>query len=270
MYAPIVISSAGYLNTFNSLIKNPNVKVPEIVSLFKKVKSGHGAISIFVGLDGTNEELGLKPINTWAMAKVDLDQGFDEFLRTPVEEVGKEDIPLLFISFPSTKDPSWNERFPGKSNCTIVTLAKWDWFEQWENERIMKRGDEYDDLKNRIAEKAWEQTCRFYPQIKDKRVYFSVGTPVTNKYYLGSPRGEIYGLNHDMARFDPLTCAQLRPTSPISGLYLTGQDVSTAGFAGGLYGGLLTTSAILNRNLMGDLITCMKETRRLAKKQKSE
>ena len=259
--APMVISGAGVLNTFQHMVKDKKF-YPE--SLLKKVKSGHGAISIFAGLDGTNEELGLKNTNTWAMSNINLDKGLDEFLATPAEKVGTEDIPLLFISFPSTKDPSWNERFPGKSNCTIVTLGNWEWFQEWEGERVGKRGTDYDDLKMRVAEKAWEQTCRFYPQIKDRRVYFDVGTPLTNKYYIGSPKGEIYGLDHDLNRFNLLTSAELRPTTSVEGLYLTGQDISTCGFAGGLYAGLLTASVVLNRNVMADLVSCTKQTRKLA------
>lgn len=264
--APMIISGAGFINTFNHMIKDPKAR-PE--SLLTQVKSGHGALSIFVGLDGSNKELGLENTNTWAMAEVNLDRGLDEFLATPAEDVGKKDIPLLFISFPSTKDPTWDERFPGKSNCTIVTLGNWEWFKEWEDGRIGKRGEDYDSLKNRLAEKAWEQACRFYPQIKDRRVYFDVGTPLTNKYYIGSPKGEIYGLDHDKNRFSLLVSSQLRPKTSIEGLYMTGQDICTAGFAGGLYGGLVSAGVILNRNVMSDLIGCMKETRKLAKEKKT-
>ena len=52
-----------------------------------------------------------------------------------------------FLSFPSTKDPTWNERFPGKCAAEIVTLAPFEWFEQWEDERVMKRGQDYDAIK---------------------------------------------------------------------------------------------------------------------------
>ena len=190
---------------------------------------------------------------------------FDEYIALPADEVGKTDIPLLFISFPSTKDPTWNDRYPGKSNCTIVTLGNWDWFAKWENERVKKRGDDYDDLKNRLAEKAWEQACRYYPQIKDKRDYFDIGTPLTNNYYIGSPKGEIYGLDHTISRFNPEVSYQLRPATAIPGLYLTGQDITTCGFAGALYSGLLTASHLLSRNLMSDLVVLTKELRKDAK-----
>ena len=40
----------------------------------------------------------------------------------------------------------------------IVTLAPYEWFEPWENERLMKRGEEYEEIKNRIDKRICEQT----------------------------------------------------------------------------------------------------------------
>jgi len=65
--------------------------------------------------------------------------------------------------------------------------------------------------------------------------------------FTGHPRGAIYGLAHTPARFhEPL----LRPQTPIHNLYLTGADVSTAGVAGALMGGVLAASVILKRNVL--------------------
>jgi hypothetical protein len=49
-------------------------------------------------------------------------------------------IPMLFISFPSAKDPLWETKHPGKSTATIVTFANYSWFEKWEENRVMHRG----------------------------------------------------------------------------------------------------------------------------------
>ena len=49
-----------------------------------------------------------------------------------------------------------------------------------------------------------------------------VGTPVSNKYYLGAPSGEMYGLDQGKNRFSPEVIATLRPDTDIPGLYLTG------------------------------------------------
>lgn len=48
--------------------------------------------------------------------------------------------------------------------------------------------------------------------------YVSVGTPVSNNYYLGAPRGEIYGLDHTQERFSVWNNAILRSKTDIPGV----------------------------------------------------
>ena len=77
------------------------------------------------------------------------------------------DVPLLFISFPSAKDPEWTNH-PGredKTTCAIVTLANWKWFSKWEDGQVKKRGDDYEEIKQAIGHKMIEQTCKLYPQV---------------------------------------------------------------------------------------------------------
>lgn len=70
-------------------------------------------------------------------------------------------------------------------------------------------------------------------------------------YYLR--RSASYGLTHQPSRY---TCAGgLRPQTDIPGLWLTGQDVATNGFAGALMGGLLTAHGILGYGVF-DMLIC--------------
>ncbi|CAH1788912.1 unnamed protein product [Owenia fusiformis] len=260
--APIIISGVGVINTLHKLLPREvatNSSLYKYVGQGNRLQSGMGCMSLFVGLNGTKDELDLKAQNTWAYCDVDVNKACEEFFKCSAQDAVNSEIPLLFISFPSTKDPTWDERYPGKSTCVVITLARWEWFEEWKDTKINHRGEDYDSVKGAIARRMWEQTCALYPQVADKVEYFDCGSPLSNNYYLGSTRGEIYGLDHNRSRFQPDVYMHLRPETEIPGLYLTGQDIFSCGFAGGMYGGLLCASKVLNRNLMDDLLKYKKQ-----------
>lgn len=258
--APVVISDAGAVNTFKSLVPKPIAAKSSIAGLIgSKVTSGVGCMSVFVGLKGTTDELNIKPQNYWAFTSNEINREACEFLKMSADEAMDAEIPLLFISFPSSKDPTFNERFPGKTVCEIITLAKWDWFAQWKDGRVNKRGQDYETIKQSFGKQMWEQTLGIFPQLRDKVDYFDVGSPATNNWYLNSPKGEIYGLDHTKERFgDPNIAMQLRPETDIPGLYLAGQDAFACGFMGAMFGGLLAAGKVLNRNLYEDLLKLKK------------
>ena len=97
-----------------------------------------------------------------------------------------------------------------------------------------------------------------FPQLEGRMEYFEVGSPLTNVYYLGTEKGEVYGADHDTARFSLEAMANMRPDIGVPGLYLTGQDILTCGFSGAMYGGLLCAMSVTKRNLMNDLIQLTK------------
>jgi all-trans-retinol 13,14-reductase len=72
-----------------------------------------------------------------------------------------------------------------------------------------------------------------------------LSTPLSTCWFQQYSRGEIYGLDHDVQRFNQ---DWLHPATPVKGLYLTGQDVASAGVGGALMGGFLTTSVMLGRD----------------------
>ena len=159
--APMVISDAGLHNTLGKLLPKKVIKDCGLKDLVKRVRPGVGLMSIFIGLDGTKEELGLKASNIWAFTNADLDGTVDKFVKLSPEEASASPVPLLFISFPSTKDPTYNDRYPGKSTCAIVTVTPYEWFEAWKDGRVLHRGEDYDQLKTAFADQMWQQVCAY-------------------------------------------------------------------------------------------------------------
>lgn len=53
--------------------------------------------------------------------------------------------------------------------------------------------------------------------------YIDSGTPLSHQYYIGSPKGEIYGIDHTRKRFEYELAMNLRPETKIPGVYLTGK-----------------------------------------------
>uniref|UniRef100_A0A8D2LKY1 All-trans-retinol 13,14-reductase n=1 Tax=Varanus komodoensis TaxID=61221 RepID=A0A8D2LKY1_VARKO len=253
IYAPVVISDAGIFNTYERLLPAKWQALTEIQNQLSMVHHGIAGFSLFIGLKGSKEELGLEAKNYFIYRHNDLDEAYISYFNSSRETAAKN-IPSLYIGCPSAKDPLWEKRYPGKSVLTILTAAKYEWFEEWKEEKVTKRGKEYESFKSSFVESIMESILKFYPQIEDKIELISAGTPLTNCHYIGSPRGEIYGAENSISRLQVEVTATVRPQTPIPNLYLTGQDVFLGGFPGALHGALVCASAVLQRNLYVDFM----------------
>ncbi|XP_051894533.1 all-trans-retinol 13,14-reductase-like [Pristis pectinata] len=261
LFAPIVISDAGIFNTYEQLLPREVQSKPAIQAQVSSAHHGVAGFSVFVGLNGSKEELGLKAANYWFFKENNIDDLFMKYLSLKNKDF-TEGCPMKFVSFPSAKDPTWNDRFAGKSSMVIVTFVCYEWFEKWKDERVKKRGEDYENLKMALARNLIDQTTEYFPQLKDRIEYIKVGSPLTNQFYIAASRGEIYGVSHDLSRFAPETIASFRAKTPIKNLYLTGQDVFSCGFSGANHGALICASGVLHRNLYRDIMNLKKNIKK--------
>ena len=232
-----VISSAGLENTFNGLLPAESIKKAGYDRLLERVRPSIAHLGVYIGLKETAEQLGLPKTNFWIYPGNDSDAAVERFLKDP-----QAPFPVVYISFPSAKDPDYARRHPGTATIEIVAPAPFEWFKKWQGTSWGQRGDEYDEFKAQLGERLMRHLYDKLPQLKGRVDYFEVSTPLSTDHFCAYQHGELYGLDHDSIR---LKQTWLGPRTRIKGLWLTGQDVLTCGVTGAMMAGLLTTSAIV-------------------------
>jgi all-trans-retinol 13,14-reductase len=257
LQADLIISGAGVDITFNKLLEPAVTENFGFFPELKKLQPSASHLCLYIGLKHTAEELLLRKSNYWIYPdEYDHDKTLHNFFKDPE----KNPLPVAYISFPSVKDPTWEERYPGRSTVEIITVAPYDWFEKWEHTRWHKRGEEYEATKERWSQRLLEQLYKVEPQLRGKIDHYELSTPLSTRHFAGYQHGEIYGLNHSPFRFEQKF---LRPHTPVKNLFLTGQDIVSCGIGGALIGGVLTASAILRQNILGQLMDKKKKTQRV-------
>jgi all-trans-retinol 13,14-reductase len=241
--ASLVISDAGVINTFGRLLPADMAERCHLDWTALEPSIAH--LCLYLGLRHTADELGLPKGNLWIYPDERHVHTFANALEDPDAA-----MPLVYISFPSAKDPDFARRHPGRATIDVITLARWDSFARWSDTRWKKRPQEYGAMKEKLTARLLDVVYRHLPQIKGRIDVCELSTPITTRHFSNHANGEIYGLAHTPTRFgEPL----LRPRTPVRGLFLTGQDVTVCGVAGALMGAVLCASAILRRTLVSSI-----------------
>ena len=189
-------------------------------------------------------ELGLTGTNLWLYPDAKHDANIARFLADP-----SAPLPLVYASFPSAKDPSFQERFPGRATIDLITLCPWDWVERWKDTSWMKRGAEYEELKATLHRTAPRGALRgAAAAARQGRSCRALDASDDAPLRGSSARRALWARSH---RRRGIAC-RLRAQTPVQGLFLTGADLVSAGVAGGLVGGVMTSAAILGVRVLGD------------------
>ena len=245
--APLVLSNAGAANTFERLLPPELPALDSLRGQLRTLEPSTAHVSLYLGLSKSDAEMGLQGTNLWVYPSFDHDANVERFAR---EFPQNEDAPFpgVYLSFPSAKDPDFARQFPGKSTVEAIAMLPYAAFAGWADTRWKRRGDEYGALKQRLSARLLAELERQVPAVAGNVAYAELSTPVSTRHFMNYGSGEIYGVAATPARY----CLRaLGARTPIRGLYLTGQDVTSLGVVGALFGGVVCVSAALEKNLMG-------------------
>jgi all-trans-retinol 13,14-reductase len=240
--APLVVSDAGATNTFERLLPTGPSSLESLRNQLRRIPPSSAHLSLYVGLAKSDAMLDLKGGNLWIYPSFDHDANVERFARDM-----DAPFPVVYISFPSAKDPDFQRRHPGKGTIEAISMIPYETFARWEGTRWKKRGDEYDTLKQHLLNRLRAVLERQVPPVSGNIAHAELSTPVTTRHFMNYGHGEIYGIASTPKRF---AIRGLGARTPVRGFYLTGQDVTSLGVVGALFGGVVSASAALGKNLM--------------------
>lgn len=225
-----VISDIGATNTVACL---PDSATVDWRAALAPLRPGPGFVCLYVGFEGDIATAGASSANHWIYEQDEIGR----LWRSPSDE----DAPALFVSFPSLKDPSWRGPHTGE----VIALVDPDAFVAWMDPRhaTARVGDsaDYAATKEWIAARLLAQFGRHFPQLATMVKFHEAATPITQKRFTQIVGGSMYGLEMSGAR---LTSPALSTRTPITGLLLSGQDVTGPGIPAAFMAGMMAAAAV--------------------------
>jgi all-trans-retinol 13,14-reductase len=124
----------------------------------------------------------------------------------------------------------------------ILTPMLWQQCEKWAGTTIGKRGDDYKQMKARMAQECIALTERVLPGLSGMVEACYTSTPLTYRDYTLTPQGSAYGIRKDY-HYPMFTI--ISPRTPLSNLLLTGQSLMLHGVHGVTMTSLYTCCELL-------------------------
>ncbi|GHH63488.1 hypothetical protein GCM10018775_81320 [Streptomyces umbrinus] len=221
-----VVSAAGVRNTYALIGKSHELAdLPEERS----------AVMLFLGLNRSPAEFGLRGENHWFMPDLDDHDGVH---RPPGEGT-------LYVSFASLNNPA--ARF---HTVELLELVDPKAVDQWRGTPENERPDSYRKFKDELTGRLIARLEERWPGFQETVAFAELATPLSFETYQHSVRGSFYGLAATPQR---LRSARAGCRTPVKGLFVAGQDAWGSGVVGALAGGLMAANAVLKPRQLGTM-----------------
>jgi all-trans-retinol 13,14-reductase len=227
--APIIISNAGAVTTFGKLV--PAGYCDKEREKVARLKPGTSANILFLGLNDDPRKHGFDDCNYWVYSRLDHDT------QARVREGQPQRVDGVFVSFGSLRNPGQEPH-----TAQIIYFSSEDEWNNYANTTWMRRGEEYEQAKAKIAESMLSYADERLPGLRKLVDYQELSTPLTVKSFTGHWAGGVYGQACDPNR---LFRDQWSIGTSLKNLYLTGSDVGTPGVNGAMMAGVMTAAKLM-------------------------
>jgi all-trans-retinol 13,14-reductase len=226
--APAIVSAMGAANTARAL---PREAAPGWQAEIATFKPSGTYVALFLGFEGDIRDAGINGANHWIYETPAGPDALD--WNDPTDT----DAPSVFVSFGSVNDPAHTGGFTAE----LLAPCSWEVFERWKDSHLGARPEDYEATKSWIEDRLLAQFKRLFPALADRVVFHELATPLSHAAYANAPRGAMYGLRMTPERLlDPA----LHVRTPVPGLFLGGQDVTSLGIQGAAMGGFMAAASI--------------------------
>ncbi len=234
--AGAVVSAIGVVPTVERLLPPPQ-RNEAWASSVATLKPAPAHVCLNIAFKGDIREAGATSANQWFYETWSHDAD-----AWPVAPGGTLDpCAVLYVSFPSLKDPHLAARPDAKHTAEVVTFVRYEDFAKWKDLRWRRRGDDYEGLKREIERVLLAQLVARLPKLGPMVDFVELSTPLSTEHFVRPAQGSIYGLEPTPRRF---ANHWLRPRAPIPGLYFAGADMTSVGVIGAMMGGVLGAAAV--------------------------
>ncbi len=133
----------------------------------------------------------------------------------------------------------------------LLTPVSWTLFEQWADTTVGHRNEQYEMLKNHLADECICLAERVIPGLSGMVEKRYTSTPLTYRDYTLTPDGSAYGVRKDCRN---LLMTTLSPRTPIPNLLLTGQNLMLHGVEGVTMTALRTCGELLGKDYVWKIL----------------
>jgi all-trans-retinol 13,14-reductase len=223
-----VVSNADAKQTFLRLVGEQHLG-EDFAKYVRRMKQSVSGFVVYLGVDADLRRYSCQINYLGEDEKAD----WDEYYSTLWS--GQLNLEGLGIRIPSNLEPSYAPA--GKSSVILISLAPYNYKNNWNTGSKGARTKEYRSLKKDIANKMVNKAEKVIPELSQSIIVKDAATPLTFQRYAWTTEGAWYGPRIDQTMPEHVT--------PIKHLYLAGTNTRGPGVPNAIMSGVDTAKEIL-------------------------